>query len=284
MTHVKIARGAISTGRYGQAMAEIETGAVSENRTKRKPRAANAPPAAGSGIRARSAAKNSDIVYRDLHKAIVTMELAPGAPVLERKLTEQYGVSRTPVREAVLRLVEDGLVEVAPKSGTFVARIPLSVVREALVARRALEEVTVRAATELSSESRIMQMRAIIQQQQEMADAGDEEAFHQADDAFHASIAAAARYPGIWKMIQQVRIQVERYRRLTLPQTGRMPMVVKEHTAVLDAMAAGDADAAVARMNEHLNKLQLDISIFRDLWPDYFTIDPVLDEKLFASR
>lgn len=282
--HVIIVREAESRERYRQAMAETETDAVSENRMKRKPRAANAPPAASSGMRVRSAAKTSDIVYRDLHKAIVTMELAPGAPVLERKLTEQYGVSRTPVREAVLRLVEDGLVEVAPKSGTFVARIPLSVVREALVARRALEEVTVRAATELSSESQIMQMRAIIQQQQEMADAGDEEAFHQADDTFHASIAAAARYPGIWKMIQQVRIQVERYRRLTLPQNGRMPMVVKEHTVVLDAMAARDADAAVARMNEHLDKLQLDISIFRDLWPDYFTIDPSLDEKLFAGR
>lgn len=263
-------------------MAEAETDIGSDDRARRKPRAANAPPPPGSRLHVRGAAKNSDIVYRDLHRAIVTMELVPGTPVLERKLTEQYGISRTPVREAVLRLVEDGLVEVAPKSGTFVARIPLSVVREAVVARRALEEVTVRTATERASESRIMQMRAVIQQQQEMADAGDEEAFHRADDDFHASIAAAARYPGIWKMIQQVRIQVERYRRLTLPQPGRMSMVVKEHTAVLDAMADRDADEAVARMTEHLNKLQLDISIFRDLWPDYFLIDPEVDD-LFAG-
>ena len=95
-------------------------------------------------------------------------------------------ISRTPVREAVLRLAEERLVDVVPKSGTFVARIPLSVMREAIVARRALEAVTVRAATEKASESQLMELRAIIQRQRETAAAGDEAAFHAADNAFHA--------------------------------------------------------------------------------------------------
>ena len=249
----------------------------------RKPRAANTPPDIGRLLQVRHTEKNSDIVYRDLKHAIVTMALEPGTPIVERELTKQYGISRTPVREAVLRLVEDRLADVAPKSGTFVARIPLAVLREALVARRALEEVTVRAATEFASESQIMGMRAIIQRQREMAEAGNEEAFHMADEDFHAAIAAAGRYPGIWEMISQMRVQVERYRRLTLPQPGRMPLVVREHTAVLDAIAARGDDLAVARMNEHLNKLQLDISIFRDLWPDYFIYDPVVDAGLIKS-
>ena len=265
-------------------MADTGTKTGTTRARQRKQRAPNSAPAASKLSGIRGSQKSSDVVYQDLRRAIVAMVLVPGSPIVERELTQQYGVSRTPVREAVLRLVEDRLVDVAPKSGTFVARIPLAVLREALVARRALEEVTVRAATELASASQIMHLRAIIQRQQEMSDLGNEEAFHRADEDFHAGIAEAGRYPGIWAMIKQMRVQVERYRRLTLPQPGRMPMVVKEHRLVLDAIARRDAESAIARMKEHLDKLQLDISIFRDLWPDYFIYDPVVDEGLIARQ
>lgn len=250
---------------------------------QRKPRAPNAPPGINGHARMPQAAKNSEVVYRDLRRDIISMALPPGTPVAEKELTTRYGISRTPVREAVLRLAEEKLVDVVPKSGTFVARIPLAVLREALVARRALEEVTVRAATERATASRITTIRAIVQRQQEMAEAGDEEAFHLADEDFHAAIAAAGNFPGIWEMIQQLRVQIERYRRLTLPQRGRMQLIVREHGAVLDAIAKGDADTAVHRMNEHLNKLRLDIAVFRDMWPDYFIPDPVTEQDLQAE-
>ncbi|MDN3722245.1 GntR family transcriptional regulator [Roseibium salinum] len=154
----------------------------------------------------------------------------------KKEITEKYGISRTPVREAILRLAEEHLVDVFPKSGTFVARIPVAELREAIVARKALEEVCVREATSRATKSQLMELRAIIQREQELADSGDEQAFHAADNAFHAGIASASGYPGIWQMIEKIRLQVERYRRLTLPQKGRMQLIVSEHTAVLDAM------------------------------------------------
>jgi DNA-binding GntR family transcriptional regulator len=249
----------------------------------RKRRAPNAAPAANGRLSRASASKTSDVVYRDLRGEIMSMSLVPGTAIVEKEVTQRYGISRTPVREAVLRLVEERLIDVVPKSGTFVARIPLSVLREALVARRALEAATVRAATEKATESQLMELRAIIQRQRERADAGDEAAFHLADDAFHAGIARAARLSGIWGMIQQIRVQVERYRRLTLPQPGRMHMVVKEHTDVLNAISRRQADKAVEKMTLHLNKLQLDIALFRDLWPDYFVYDPAVDGDLFDA-
>jgi GntR family transcriptional regulator, rspAB operon transcriptional repressor len=261
------------------AVRGIPTGSTPERKTrKRKPRARNAPPKMAGPARLPHSPKNSQLVYRDLLQAIISMKMVPGTPILEREITQRYGISRTPVREAVLRLARDRLVDVIPKSGTFVARIPFSDLREAIVAREALEEVTVRAATEKASESQIMELRAIIQRQRETAEAGQEEAFHQADDAFHAAIAAAGRLAGIWGMIQQIKMQVERYRRLTLPQPGRMTRVVGEHSDVLDAMARRDADEAVARMKLHLNKLKLDTAVFRDLWPDYFIYDPATDD------
>lgn len=249
----------------------------------RKQRAPNAPPMAHRHPGATAPAKNSDFVYQDLRSEIVSMRLVPGTAILEKDLALRYGVSRTPVREAVLRLAKDRLIDVVAKSGTFVAPIPLAMVREALVARRALESATVREATEKASESQLMEIRAIIQRQREKAEAGDEAAFHRADDDFHAAIAAAGRLGGIWEMIQQIRIQIERYRRLTLPQPGRMMKVVGEHEAVLDAMVRRDADEAVKKMAYHLNKLQLDIAVFRDMWPDYFLFDPAVDSDLLGE-
>lgn len=249
---------------------------------RRKPRAPNAPPLPNRAHGLSPRAKNSDIVYQDLKNEIVSMRLVPGTPILEKELTERYGISRTPVREAVLRLADEQLLDVAPKSGTFVSRISVAKLREALVARRALEAVIVRAATEIASESDILNMRALILRQREVAEAGDEEAFHRADNDFHSAIASSGKLAGIWDLIQQVRIQIERYRRLTLPQPGRMLKVVDEHSAVLDAIERRDALAAVERMEVHLDKLQLDIAVFRDQWPDFFVFDPVDDGKLLA--
>lgn len=249
---------------------------------ERKRRAPNSPPLNSLGGIPQPA-KNSDVVYRDLRRAIATMELVPGTPISETAVAEQYGISRTPVREALLRLEKEGLVDIVPKSGTFVARIPLAVLRESLVARRALEEVTVRAATERATVHDIAHLRTIVQRQQEEVDAGQNELFEAADNDFHAGIAAAGRHPGIWELVQDIRLQVERYRRLIVPQKGRMQMVVGEHEAVLDAIARRDPERAVVRMNEHLKKLTLDIVVFRDRWPDYFIYDPAVDNELLRT-
>src|SRR5262245_33342750 len=82
-------------------------------------------------------------IYRTLHDAIVAMELVPGTSLQEKALTLRFGVSRTPVREALIRLAEDGLVDIFPQSGTFVSRVPVGAIPEAVVIRQALEDVTV---------------------------------------------------------------------------------------------------------------------------------------------
>ncbi len=239
----------------------------------RKPRAKNAPPRGAASGTARRAARNSEIVYQDLRNAIINVTLPPGSPLAEKDLTENTASAERRFARRSCGWRKRTLSTFFPKSGTFVARIPVSELREAIVARKALEEVCVREATMKASKSQLMGLRAIVQREQELADKGDEQAFHEADNAFHSGIAAASGYPGIWNMIEKIRLQVERYRRLTLPQEGRMQLIVGEHAAVLEAIEKGDADAAVANMNNHLNKLQIDIGTFQDLWPDYFLFD-----------
>ena len=244
----------------------------SEPTASRRKRAPSQPPA-GPARFAESAGTIADSVYRRLYDDIASMDLKPGTAISEKEIAADEGVSRTPVREAILRLAKEKLVEVVPKSGTFVARIPLSSLSEAIVVRRALEAVTVRAACERASPSQCLHLRSLIELQRESAAKPDPRAFHRADEAFHGMIAKIGGYQGIWDLIARVKVQVDRYRHLTLPQIGRMAMVIEEHTAIVDAIEVSDADTAVGAMENHLDKLQFDIAVFRDLSPDFFIHD-----------
>jgi DNA-binding GntR family transcriptional regulator len=162
------------------------------------------------------------------------------------------------------------LIEIFPQSGTFAARIPLASLPEAIVIRKALEQTSVRHAAQRASRSQIVAISAILERQREAERAGDRDGFHLSDEAFHAAIADASGYPGIWKLVQQVKVHVDRYRRLTLPQEGRMERVVGEHALILAGIEAADADGAAAAMAAHLDGLAADIPDIRRLNPSYF--------------
>jgi DNA-binding GntR family transcriptional regulator len=189
----------------------------------------------------------------------------------EKAISEAYGVSRTPVREAILRLAAEGLVDILPQSGTFVALIPPKALPEAVVVRTALEEKAARLAAERASRSQVMTVQAIIEQLRESEASDDRDTFHQADEQFHAAIADMAGYPGIWTLVQQVKVQVDRYRRLTLPQKGRMQRIIVEHQEILDGVAAHDPERAAAGIRVHLDALIGSIEDIRSLNPDYFS-------------
>jgi DNA-binding GntR family transcriptional regulator len=231
-------------------------------------RQAEVPPRLG-GSRAR-AVTAAHLVYRELRDDIVSMRREPGQPIVEKEIALRRGVSRTPVREALLRLADEDLVEIFPQSGTFVARIPLGALPEAILVRSALEQTTARLAAERAGAADITRLRDLIVRQRKLAARGDRDRFHAADEAFHVAIAEAAGHPGIWRFIEQVKVQVDRYRRLTLPVPGRMRRVVDEHAAVVEAIAAHDPAAAVAAMTAHLERLRGSIGDVRDLNPGYF--------------
>ena len=213
-------------------------------------------------------------IYRDLRTDIVSARRKPGDPIVEKQIAEAYGVSRTPVREAVLKLADEGLIEIFPQSGTFVARIPVCALPEASVIRKALEQATVRLAAERATRSQVAQLRACLERQREVEAAHDADGFHQADEAFHALIAEIAGYPGFWTVTQQVKVQVDRCRRLTLPVSGRIRMVIAEHEAIADAIAHHDLDRAAQSLGHHLDGLRLTIENFRHAAPVYFSGTP----------
>lgn len=209
-------------------------------------------------------------IFEVLRAEIVASRLQPGLPLQDRMLTERFGVSRTPVREALIRLSEIGLVDIFPQAGTFVSRVPVGAIPEAVVIRKALEGVTVEAAARSTAPDREARLSAIIRRQKAMALVGDTDGFHEADEAFHADLAEIARHPGIWTLLKQVKVQIDRARRLTLPVLGRMEHVIAEHEAIRDHVVSGDAEAARAAMMHHLGAVIPDVAELRGRYPDYF--------------
>src|SRR6185312_9571966 len=194
----------------------------------RKKAVASTPAIVRRNGRPRTATASSRI-YADLRVQLLSLERRPGEAISEAEIALSYGVSRTPVREAILKLSDEGLLEIFPQSGIIVSRIPVAALPEAIIIRKALEETTARLAAERATSSQILALHSILERQREANAANDGDAFHQADEVFHAAIADVAGYPGIWKLILQVKVNVDRYRRLTLPQSGRITQVIAEH-------------------------------------------------------
>jgi DNA-binding GntR family transcriptional regulator len=230
-------------------------------------RSAQAVQRRSSRLRAATAASR---IYSDLRAELVSLQRAPGEAISEAAIALSYGVSRTPVREAILKLSDEGLLEIFPQSGIFVSLIPIAALPEAIIIRKALEATTAQIAAERATVSQILGLHAILQRQREASAAKDRDNFHRADETFHATIAEVAGYAGIWTLIQQVKVHVDRYRRLTLPQQGRIPRVIVEHEAILRAIEGHDPLGARAAMEFHLDRLLDNISATQSINPEFF--------------
>lgn len=213
---------------------------------------------------------NAKAIYRDLWAKIVSLELAPGASLPEKVLSQHYGVSRTPVREALLRLADDRLVDILPQSGTYVSRIPISAIPEAVVIRQALEGATVGLAATMADAKQITRMQAIIEQQKVYAQADDIRAFYDADEAFHQAIAEAAQCPNIWPILRVAKVQIDRARRISLQSIRRLGPIIEEHKRILLAIVDRDAARARAEIALHIGAVVPDVETLREQHQNYF--------------
>ncbi len=220
-----------------------------------------------------AAPRAATLVYNALRDDIISLRRKPMDLLNEKELEAQFGVSRTPIREAILRLSDDGLVDVFPQSGTFVSRIPRRALYEAILVRKALEDTTVSIAVEKITPAGIRSLERNLADLSACVRDDDVAAFHVVDNDFHKLISDISGFPGIWAIIQQVKVHSDRYRLLTLPQEGRLARVIEEHSAVIDCMKSGDKAGAAAAMGFHLGKLLGEVEK-AEIWdPNYFIED-----------
>lgn len=194
-------------------------------------------------------------VYPLLKRMILSLELKPNEALSEKELALRFGISRTPVREALIRLADEDLVDVFPQRGTFVAPIRIAEVMDAQFLREALEAAVVRRAAEAPSPKLLRDMAILIDQQHEVVDHGDPDDYMPLDEAFHRKLSEGIEMPRAWRLIQSVKGQMDRVRFLTLPDKRHLAMVTDQHAAIFAAVKAGDADAAEACMRSHLKEV-----------------------------
>jgi len=209
-------------------------------------------------------------VYLDLRQRIIDMVLLPGSRIVEHDIAAEHGTSRTPVHEAVQRLAEEGLIEIRPRVGTFVSRIPLDGLDEAMLVRSALELAVVGKAAQRSTAEGAARLREILEEQRVFVSRGKTRDFHVTDEAFHEALATIAGHPRVWPLILQAKTQIDRYRCLTLQMPGRMEQVLAEHDNILKAIETGDVMEAVQAMRQHLDHVLPGLEHALSMKPEYF--------------
>ena len=224
-------------------------------------------------------------VYAILRRAIVDLALEPGSIVNERGICDQLGISRTPLREAILQLQAENLVTVVPNSGTYVARIDLQSVFDGQLVRDALEMKVVRLAAARMTPAFERALDFNLYQQRRMAQDGDHGAFHDLDEAFHAMICEFGASAHIWRIVNGAKAQLDRVRRLSLPLTNHLDVVLAEHIAIADGLRLRDPEAAAAAMKVHLDRVFTMIRRHIVERRDYFAVNAaeVLDSHLAAG-
>jgi DNA-binding GntR family transcriptional regulator len=231
------------------------------------------PPTDGLGLdAARARGRNTrQLVHELLRSRIIGLELEPGAALSENDLAAELGVSRTPVRESLILLGEEGLVDVYPQMGTFVARIRVRDIAAAQFLREALECAALRDGVERASEQDLADLRGLLAAQAEAEQRDDREGFFRLDEEFHARLMAASGHPEAWPVVSQAKAQLDRARRLSLPLTSQLSLLVGQHTAVVDLLEQRDLDRADEALREHLRLVFKDVETIRARHPELFS-------------
>ncbi len=196
--------------------------------------------------------QKADQVYESLRRQIILLEIGPGAALVEKDICARMNISRTPVREAVQKLAEEGLVRVIPHSGTYVSGISFRVAEEGFVIRRALEIESVRRAAQNYTDADGAGLQAIIDRMNVLIETGQLHLYIDEDDALHAEIARLSGMSRIWKFITMAKVHLDRMRQLSAPVPGHLAMVTQQHAAIVDAIRAGKPDQAELAMRIHL--------------------------------
>jgi GntR family transcriptional regulator, rspAB operon transcriptional repressor len=204
-----------------------------------------------------------------LRDDIVSMALKPGDVISESDIAARYGVSRQPVREAFIRLAQQGLLLIRPKRATVVKKISPDGVRQSRFIRESIEvEIIRRVASNPGPDVKEI-LAGLIADQEAASAANDSRRFHQLDELFHRTLARLAGVEYAWQLIDDHKMQLDRVRYLTLGVSSSQ-RAIAEHKIIAGAVSNGDVAGAEAAMRAHLGRAELLLNQTIEDFPDYF--------------
>ena len=208
-------------------------------------------------------------IFETLRARILSLELAPNTLLSRAALQAEFGVGQTPLRDALMKLDEEGLIEVYPQHATVVARIDLAGARQAHFLRVAVELEALRRITPTASKALVDTLEGHIGRQRQAQALGDREAFQEADFDFHACFYDAAAVPELWHTVHRHSVHIDRLRRRHLPVPGKIEAILCDHAAIVAAIARRDAEGAAEALRRHLSGTLSIVEEIRARYPDY---------------
>lgn len=194
----------------------------------------------------------ADKVFKKLEEEILNGALKPGENLTELRVSERLGVSRTPVREAIHRLEQEGLVQLTPNKGAVVIGVSEQDLRDIYAIRMKLEGLASRWAAEHITEEEIISLRDILELQEFYTAKGDLEQLRNLDSQFHELIYQISGSRTLRQTLSSLHHSVQRYRKMSFATKGRAQKVMGEHQLIVDAIAAHDPDGAEKATFAHI--------------------------------
>ena len=194
-------------------------------------------------------------VYQTLRDAIMSLVYKPGEILRKPEICEALGVSRSPVADAVARLQAEGMVDVVPQAGTFVARFSMQEIREGAFLREAIEVAAIERVAGRITDEQLQLLRRNLTVQAALVADGDIGGFYATDAAMHELLLSFTGFPKLAQVADTAWLHVNRARQLILPVPGRVQATLAEHQAILAALEARDPAEARAAVQRHLRQL-----------------------------
>ena len=212
-----------------------------------------------------------DYALRIIKENIIRLELAPGSMVSENELAAEMGLSRTPVREALIELAKVKIVEIFPQRGSTVSLIDYDLVEEARFIRRVLECAVVELDCEMADEEGLRRLRENVRLQRFYyeQDSFYTDTLMELDNQFHTILFDIAHKPQAYALMDNIAIHFDRVRSMAL-STVKDIKIVEDHEQLLDDIAHADKRAAGGTMELHLSRYKFDAAALREKYPDYF--------------
>jgi DNA-binding GntR family transcriptional regulator len=214
-------------------------------------------PARATGSLPRSDGRTrTEGLRRDLADAIVSGEFAPGTALDEMRLATRFGVSRTPVREALRQLSASGLVEIRPHRGAIVAKPDEQQLHQMFEAMAELEAACAGLAARHMTALERRQLEVLHGDLRELVQTGDPDRYNTVNESFHSAIYAGSHNSYLIEITQQTRNRLQPFRRAQFRTMGRLAQSFEEHDRVVQAILRGDRDAAREAMRGHISTVE----------------------------
>ena len=210
-------------------------------------------------------------IYRILRRDIVHCLIPPGTPLSEKEVSVRFDVSRQPVREAFIKLAENGLIQIRPQRGSYVNKISLSQVRNGCFVRQAIERAVARRAARLITDDQLYHLEQNLNQQRTAIDRQQLNDFFVLDDEFHQKLAQIADCQLAWDTVENIKAAIDRVRYMSLDHVTPHEMLLRQHRDIFSALENHDEQRADDTMHQHLEEISASVLLIRQENRDWFT-------------